>query len=504
MNQIDQSNAEGVPAHAAPVAAGKQANVVTPPEPVVRVEALTKVFQIWKSPRGRLWNSLVRSAPRDPGFPADPGMDGERTVRRERHDDFFALRDVSFQMRRGEALGVIGRNGSGKSTLLQLLAGTLRPTSGTVRVRGRVAALLELGSGFNPEFTGRENVFLNAALYGLSHRETRARFESIAAFADIGDFIDQPVKTYSSGMALRLAFAVVAHVDADVLIVDEALAVGDVFFVQKCMRWLTAFRERGTLLFVTHQAADLSALCERAIWLLDGRIADIGEAKVVAQRYLAYFNQQSSGVAGAAHVSGAAARREADARSPTVDRRSLVLACERERTDFRLYEFDPEGEAYGTGLARIVGVRVLDRESRVRTTVDGGEDVCLTITAEALVDLDDIILGWVLKNRLGQYIFGDNTYLTTRGKPVKAPAGSQVEATFRFRMPLLPRGSYVIAPAVASGDLENHVQHHWIHEALLIESTHVYVHRGLVALPMDDIRIAVSPAQPVVSVGSTG
>jgi len=503
MNQIDRLHVEADPSYASPPTADPTAEAGTPTELVVSVEALTKVFQIWKSPRARLWNSLVRSAPRDASAPIEAGVKGERTVHREHHEDFFALRDVSFQMRRGEALGVIGRNGSGKSTLLQLLAGTLRPTSGSVHVRGRVAALLELGSGFNPEFTGRENVFLNAALYGLSHQETRARFESIAAFADIGDFIEQPVKTYSSGMALRLAFAVVAHVDADVLIVDEALAVGDVFFVQKCMRWLAAFRERGTLLFVTHQAADLSALCERAIWLRDGRIADIGEAKRVAQRYLAYFNQESSKVTGSSRFGGDAARHGSESRAPAIDRRALVLACERERADFRLYEFDPEGEAYGTGLARIVGVRVLDADSQVRTTVDGGEDIYLTVTAHAFADLEDVILGWVLKNRLGQYIFGDNTYLTTRGQPVKAPAGSQIEATFRFRMPLLPRGSYVIAPAVASGDLENHVQHHWIHEALLIESTHVYVHRGMVALPMDEIRISVGPAQPVASVGGT-
>jgi lipopolysaccharide transport system ATP-binding protein len=192
--------------------------------------------------------------------------------------EFWALRGVNIEIRRGETIGIIGRNGSGKSTLLQLLCGTIPPTEGTVELSGRVAALLELGAGFNPEFTGIENVILNASILGLTRRQIDARLDDILAFADIGDFARQPVKQYSSGMFLRLAFAVVAHVDADILVIDEALAVGDVLFVQKCLRFLHQFRERGTLLFVSHDIGMVRKLCDRAIWFEQGGVRMMGDA----------------------------------------------------------------------------------------------------------------------------------------------------------------------------------------------------------------------------------
>ena len=217
-------------------------------ELAIRVEHLSKCYQIYERPQDRLKQSLWRG-------------------RRQFFREFWALRDLSCTLRRGETVGVIGRNGSGKSTLLQMICSTLTPTAGTIHVNGRVAALLELGAGFNPEFTGRENVRMNAALLGLTPSEIDARLPAILAFADIDDFVDQPVKTYSSGMFVRLAFAVIAHVDADILIIDEALAVGDGFFTQKCMRFLREFRENGTLLFVSHDTSAVLNLCDRALWL---------------------------------------------------------------------------------------------------------------------------------------------------------------------------------------------------------------------------------------------
>ncbi|MDW8356241.1 MAG: ABC transporter ATP-binding protein, partial [Bryobacterales bacterium] len=206
--------------------------------------------------------------------------------------EFWALRNVSFEVRRGETVGIIGRNGSGKSTLLQIIAGTLAPTEGEVQVKGRVAALLELGSGFNPEFTGRENVYLNGTILGLSREEIDARFDDIVAFADIGGFIDQPVKFYSSGMMLRLAFAVSTTIDPDVLIIDEALAVGDVFFRQKCYRRLEDLRQRGVaILFVSHAMLDVKQLCDRAVLLDQGRTIFKGRAGEAVERY--YLLNQS-------------------------------------------------------------------------------------------------------------------------------------------------------------------------------------------------------------------
>jgi len=203
-------------------------------------------------------------------------------------DEVCALRDVSFTVAEGEAFGIIGSNGSGKSTLLQIVAGILRPSSGSVTVNGRCSTLLELGSGFAPEFTGRQNVYLNATILGLSQEDIEAKFASIERFADIGSFIDQPIRTYSTGMVLRLAFAVIAHSDPRILIVDEALAVGDIAFHQRCMRRIHELRAQGvTILFVSHDTGDVKALCERCLWLDRGVMRGLGEADDIVARYLA-------------------------------------------------------------------------------------------------------------------------------------------------------------------------------------------------------------------------
>lgn len=205
-------------------------------------------------------------------------------------DAFWAVRGVSFSLGRGESVGIIGRNGSGKSTLLQLICGVMPPSEGAVQHHGRIASLLELGAGFDPDFTGRENVFLNAALLGLSRAETEARFDEIAAFAEIGRFLDEPVKTYSSGMFVRLAFAVASHVEPDILIVDEALAVGDARFSAKCIKRIRHLREKGcTLLFVSHDVGIVRALCDRAIWLDSGRMAAMGDVFTVTSRYMEFL-----------------------------------------------------------------------------------------------------------------------------------------------------------------------------------------------------------------------
>src|SRR5215813_6102786 len=211
------------------------------------------------------------------------------------HRDFWALRNVSFDIRSGETFCIVGENGSGKSTLLQMVAGILAPTSGKVTVSGRVSALLELGSGFNPEFTGRDNVYLNGSIMGLSTREIDRKFREIEDFAEIGDFIRQPVKTYSSGMVVRLAFAVAIHVDPEILLVDEALAVGDIYFRQRCMRKVHELRSHGvTILFVSHAVGDVKAIGDRALWLDKGRIRELGPTDAVVSKYLAAMVEKDS------------------------------------------------------------------------------------------------------------------------------------------------------------------------------------------------------------------
>ena len=236
-------------------------------ELALKVEQIGKCYPIYSHPRDRLLQALW----------------GQR---RQLHQPFWALQDVSFELARGRTLGVVGRNGSGKSTLLQLICGTLTPTTGRVQAQGRIGALLELGSGFNPEFSGRENVFLNGALLGLTRREIEERLDTILAFADIGSFIDQPVKTYSSGMAIRLAFAVQAHVQPDLLVVDEALAVGDEMFQKKCYSHLERLKQEGTaILLVTHSCPQILQHCDDALLLHGGRLRLMGAPKLVTGTY---------------------------------------------------------------------------------------------------------------------------------------------------------------------------------------------------------------------------
>ena len=227
--------------------------------------------------------------------PADRLKELFTANRRAYHSDFWALRDVSLEIPKGTTFGLVGQNGSGKSTLLQLIAGILQPSSGEVVVEGRVSALLELGAGFNPEFTGRENVFLNGAILGLSNQEIEILYPEIESFAEIGDFIHQPVKTYSSGMIVRLAFAVAITVNPDILLVDEALAVGDIYFRQRCMRKIHALSRRGvTIVFVSHSAADVKSLAHTVAWLDQGRLVECGEPDEVIGHYLATMVQKDS------------------------------------------------------------------------------------------------------------------------------------------------------------------------------------------------------------------
>ena len=241
----------------------------------ISVQNLSKCYQIYENPRDRLKQFVMPRMHRIAGN--NP---------KQYFSEFWALKDVSFEIKKGETVGIIGRNGSGKSTLLQMICGTLNPTSGSVQTNGRIAALLELGSGFNPEFTGRENVYMNAAVLGLSEEEVDARFDDIAAFADIGQFIEQPVKTYSSGMMVRLAFAVAINVDPEILIVDEALSVGDELFQRKCFSRIEAIRANGaTILFVSHSGSVIVELCDRAVLVDSGEKLAVGPPKQIVGRY---------------------------------------------------------------------------------------------------------------------------------------------------------------------------------------------------------------------------
>ncbi len=445
----------------------------------IQVKELQKCYQIYSTPGHRLRQFIFPYLRRVLGV-------GSYNYFRE----FWALRDISFSIKKGQTVGIIGRNGSGKSTLLQMICGTLHPTGGTIEVQGRVAALLELGSGFNPEFTGRENVFFNAAVLGQSEEQTRKRFSDIEAFADIGDFIDQPVKTYSSGMMVRLAFAVIAHVDADVLVIDEALAVGDAFFTQKCMRFLREFMQKGTVLFVSHDTAAVKSLCDSVIWIDKGRIVESGGAKEVCERYLQAFYESQQGAVAAGNV-GAIRPLGVRDEAPLHDQRRDFLNASTLRNDIQIFRFKPDAAAFGRRGGTVVDVRLLDMEGKMLSWVVGGEFVTLRIDAQSDNRIDSPILGFFVNDRTGQVLFGDNTCLTYLDDPQPCDPGEMLRAEFDFNMPRLPPGDYTVTVALADGDQSDHVQHHWIHDALHFKSESSSVSAGLVGIPMSRIQIKV-------------
>lgn len=448
--------------------------VVASREIAVSVRNLGKSYRLWDDPKDRLKQPLRSIFGRWLPIP-----------HKQYYKEFWALRDIKFDVRRGETLGIIGRNGSGKSTLLQIICGTLAPTCGSYETRGRVAALLELGSGFNPEFTGHDNVFMNASILGLTKDEIDERYESIVEFADIDQFIDQPVKTYSSGMYVRLAFAVIAHVDPDVLIIDEALSVGDAFFTQKCMRFLRKFMAHGTVIFVSHDTAAVQNLCNRAIWLDKGQIKSEGSPKEITEAYLSEHYQRAHGAFVKGTVEAWKAERAKDI--DLADMRRTIINASHYRNDIEIFKFDHNTAALGSGGARIISVTFCDQEGAPLVYVIGGELVTLTVACTALAELYSPIIGFFFKDRLGQTLFGDNTFITYQSTPMHVEPGSHFQAGFYFRMPIIPVGDYSICAAIAEGTQNEHVQHHWIHDALIVRSHSSSVCTGLVGIPMHKI-----------------
>lgn len=435
----------------------------------IEVKGLGKCYQIYDKPSDRLKQMLMRG-------------------RKQYYKEFWALKDVSFKIKKGETVGIIGRNGSGKSTLLQMICGTLNPTAGEVKVNGRVAALLELGAGFNPEFSGVENVYMAASLYGLSKEEVGQRFDAIATFADIGDHIHQPVKTYSSGMYVRLAFAVIAHVDADILVVDEALAVGDAFFTQKCMRFLRKFMEQGTVLFVSHDTGAVINLCKQAILLTAGRMIRLGNPKIIAEDYLASLykrNEQKYDPA-------------SDEKLKLIEKRENIASEDFEVAalagnyagEITVFRFNSENARdFGEGKAKIIDVKIIDRQKKDIKQCCGGEIVILKVMIKVLENICKPIIGFSFKDRLGQVLFGENTYASYADKDVDASKNDLLVAEFEFAMPILPPGDYSVSAAIATGTQDDHEQQHWMHDALVIKSITSSVSTGLVGIPMRKIKL---------------
>ncbi|MCB2106677.1 MAG: ABC transporter ATP-binding protein [Rhodobacteraceae bacterium] len=430
---------------------------------IIVADALSKSYTLYDRPSDRLRHLLMpwRKYPR-----------------------FDALKGVSFKVNRGETVGIIGRNGAGKSTLLQLVTGTIPPTSGGIAVAGRIAALLELGAGFEPDFTGRENVMLNGTILGLDARQLRERMDSIVAFSELEEFIDRPVRTYSSGMFMRLAFSVAAHVDADILIIDEALAVGDARFTQKCMRYLNDFKRRGSILFVSHDLGAVTGLCDRAIWLDHGAVRAEGSAIAVCEQYVASQFEGPADDADSQHA-------ETESAAPIVKAVAgeTIVMFERDpavRADdggvASCSAFNPNASSFGIGGARITDAGLVrPGEDRRLETVNEGQDVELRVVVDADEVVERPIVGFYIKDRLGQLLFGDNTF-REKAPVVPVAAGSKLVARFRFPWPALARGSYTLTVAIADGTMANHVQRHWMHDAVVFEVLASSAHLTMVGL----------------------
>ncbi len=387
----------------------------------IRVQNLSKCYQIYDKPRDRLKQFVVPRLQRI-------ACQAPKQYFRE----FWALRDISFEIGRGETVGILGRNGSGKSTLLQMICGTLNPTTGSIQTNGRIAALLELGSGFNPEFTGRENVRMSCALLGIPPAETEARFDDIAAFADIGDFIEQPVKTYSSGMYVRLAFAVNIASQPEIMIVDEALAVGDMNFQAKCMTALTRIQQNGaTVLFVSHDINAVKSLCSRGIYLEHGMVEAIGRAPDVAELYIRTMREEMN----------EEQRRFVD--KPTtfestephfenvnVEVKSDVLFKRSEE-----FERRAGTSRYGSGEAKITFAELLNKSHQPTRNVEFDEEVSIEIHFEAYLK-EDLLCSYYVLDKNRSHIIGCE-------KDIKTKEHGQYTVIFRTRLPLR-EGNYSI------------------------------------------------------------
>lgn len=455
--------------------------------PILRVDGVSKRYHLYDSPGQRLLSYLLPSS-------------------RSRGRPFTALKEVDFGLQSGETLGIIGRNGSGKSTLLQIITGILTPSTGHVTCEGRVAALLELGAGFNLDFTGRENVRLNAAMYGLTRDEIDARMADIIAFSGIGDFIDQPVRQYSSGMFVRLAFSVIVHVDADVLIIDEALAVGDVMFSQKCMRFLEQFKQRGSILFVSHDNGAVSRLCDRVLWLEEGQPMGIGSPKEMLDRYLAHVYGEQQPVRSLSPAIGQDLPEEAEAGEqtreneeevasepmyeplqdvePWYDAREYMQGSPALYNAIEVHRFDENSGGFGDGGATITDICFRDTERRRLSGILGGMPVNLELSFVAHRDLERLIVGFLIKDRLGQVILGDNNCIIHQDNPVNAEAGKTYQVSFGLTMPYLAVSEYIVSAAVASGTQAEHIQHCWLHDGLVFRAEKGPVVHGIMGIPM--------------------
>lgn len=397
---------------------------------VISAREVGKVYPIYSRPIDRLMQTIYRG-------------------RKKFYKEFWALTNLNFDIQARETVGIIGSNGSGKSTLLQIICGILNPSSGSIKTSGRISALLELGAGFNPDFTGRENVFMNAAIMGLSRKDTEKRIDAVEEFADIGDFIDRPVKTYSSGMFVRLAFAAAINVSPDILVVDEALAVGDARFSQKCMIRIREFCETGTVIIVSHDTHAVTELCSRVLWIESGRIRMDGSPRHVTEKYLEYMYEGDKETAPSSEAGKTPA-------SGLPDIKGFTLIKE-------------DARQFGKGQVQIRGLRI-GPAGGGNGVVYSGQECEIAIWVEAMEAVEKPIVGYLVKDRFGRELMGDNTSLMHKPLPRLKKGSNYLLSFFIPRWPNIFEQDYTLSIAVADGERHQHIQCHYIHDAAVFKS----------------------------------
>ena len=401
----------------------------------IQINNLSKAYKIFEKPTDRIKESL--------------NPFGKRYSK-----DFYALHNVSVSIYKGETIGVIGKNGAGKSTLLKMITGVLTPSSGNITINGRIASLLELGAGFNPEMTGIENIYFNGTIMGYTKKEIDAKLDDILDFADIGDFIHQPVKMYSSGMFARLAFAVNVNVKPDILIVDEALSVGDVFFQNKCFKRMADLQKQGvTVLFVSHDMGSIRQLCSKCLWLDNGTKRQYGPVEEVAA---AYFNEQLA--------ERNQLHKEAVKQPQEVDRGIQPVLTEKQMILPRL------APCQGFFNKDVVIQSFVFLENGCQAAIlEDGHTYEAVMAVEFHKAFDKLIYGFVVENNKGIAVIGVNSWMTSQGKTINVDSPGTILARFTFTMPKIMQGSYTVSPAVAQGTASEHIQLTWLENALLVD-----------------------------------
>ncbi len=400
---------------------------------IIRIENITKKYDLYVNPKDRFREAV-----------------GIR--KRKLHSDFCALNDISFDVQRGETVGIVGTNGSGKSTLLKIITGVLKPTQGKVSVEGRISALLELGAGFNQEYTGLENIYLNGRMMGYSKKEMENRVPAIVNFAEIGEFINQPVKTYSSGMFARLAFAVAINVEPDILIVDEALSVGDLFFQNKCFRKFEELKRKNvTILFVSHDISSVRQMCSRVLWIEKGRQIIFEKSDKVCDMYMdmqridmnAFYEEVKH-----------------------EDNQYLVGNNKNNGVNFPKVSW--KDSSIQSEKVRIESVFIMDKHNKMVNSMEVNYKYAFHVVVKLMEDMNELIIGVIVENNKGIPLYDVNNYINAK-RVIKAGRGQIIEVIFEFELPKIMKGNYLLSAAVAQGTQSNHVMLTWLHGVQEIE-----------------------------------